>query len=124
MDRIFPSAVVAGYEHLMPALTLPDAGDRHVLVAAIAGGANTLVTFNLRHLPVASLVPSGVEPIHPELFLLELLRRDEAVAAAAICWAVKRPARLDAITKLGLKELANYCRRLLGIPSGTLCPPG
>ncbi len=37
MERAAPDALVVGYEHLLPILTLPDQDDRHVLAAAIHG---------------------------------------------------------------------------------------
>jgi hypothetical protein len=39
MDKAAPDALVTGYEHLIPGLVLPDPKDRHVLAAAIRGGA-------------------------------------------------------------------------------------
>lgn len=40
MNRAVPDALVSGYEPLVPALTLPDPDDRHVLAAAIRAGAD------------------------------------------------------------------------------------
>ena len=40
MDKAAPDALVTGYEHLIPGLVLPDERDRHVLAAAIHGGAS------------------------------------------------------------------------------------
>ena len=34
MDKNAPDALVTGYEDLIPSLSLPDEGDRHVLAAA------------------------------------------------------------------------------------------
>ena len=51
MDGHFPEAVVTGYEAVAAGLDLPDAGDRHVLAAAIHGRADVIVTRNLRHFP-------------------------------------------------------------------------
>jgi hypothetical protein len=39
MRRAFPEAIIDEYEALIPGLTLPDPDDRHVLAAAIKGGA-------------------------------------------------------------------------------------
>jgi len=47
MDEHVPDCLVTGYEALIPTLTLPDVDDRHVLAAAIHGGAGLIVTFNL-----------------------------------------------------------------------------
>jgi len=75
MERAVPEAQVSGYGHLIPALTLPDPDDRHVLAAAIAGGATHLLTFNLRDFPAAALRPHGLTVLHPDAWLLELLNQ-------------------------------------------------
>ncbi|MDQ3062390.1 MAG: PIN domain-containing protein [Acidobacteriota bacterium] len=77
-------SVVAGYENLSSSIVLPDAGDRHVLAAAIHAEAEFIVTFNLRDFPATVLAPAGVEAIHPDAFLELLLERDaEKVLLAA-----------------------------------------
>ncbi len=71
MDANTDAAIVTGYADLIPRLTLPDTGDRHVLAAAIVGLCDTLVTFNLKHFPAAILAIHGVTPMHPDLFFLD-----------------------------------------------------
>lgn len=48
MDRALPHADVQGCERHMDSLVLPDPDDRYVLVAALAAGAATILTMNLR----------------------------------------------------------------------------
>lgn len=48
MNRAVRDCLVDGYEPLMEGLKLPDAGDHHVLAAAIKAGAQVIVTSNLR----------------------------------------------------------------------------
>lgn len=72
MERYFPDAMVAGYEDLVPSMT-NDAKDRHVLAAAIRGGAEVLVTFNVKDFPVGSVGPFDVEVVHPDDFLQDQL---------------------------------------------------
>ncbi len=55
----------------MPALTLPDPDDRHVLAAAIFGRCDAIVTQNLKDFPPESLSPFGIESQHPEDFYSE-----------------------------------------------------
>ncbi|MFE5700789.1 PIN domain-containing protein [Rhodococcus koreensis] len=55
MNRAVPDCLVTGYEALIPALTLPDEDDRHVLAAAIRAGAQVIVTANLRDFPDSDL---------------------------------------------------------------------
>jgi hypothetical protein len=66
-------------------LTLPDPDDRHVLAAAIRGGADAIVTFNLADFPADALSLLGVEAQHPDDFLATLLD----LAPGAVCAAVK-----------------------------------
>ena len=83
MRRVLPDADVRSYEHRIATLTLPDAGDRHVLAAAIEAGASVLLTFNLVDFPDASLATHGVVARDPDDFLCELHASDpEAVEAA------------------------------------------
>jgi hypothetical protein len=69
MDRAVRDCLVTGYEALIPALTLPDPADRHVLAAAIAGRCDVIVTQNLRDFPAEALAPYGLEAQHPDDFL-------------------------------------------------------
>ncbi len=57
------------YEDLITTLTLPDPDDRHVLAAAIHGGAGLIVTFDLGDFPAVVLGPWHVEAVHPDEFL-------------------------------------------------------
>ena len=89
MDVHVPNSLVAGYESLIPTLTLPDPDDRHVLAAAIHCRANVIVTFNLRDFPSDALKPYGIETQHPDDFVTRLLDLD----ATAVCLAVRRQRR-------------------------------
>jgi hypothetical protein len=73
MNEAIPDATVDGYEIRLSEVRLPDEGDRHVAAAAIHSGARQIVTFNLKDFPADSLRDFGVEAIHPDDFLLELL---------------------------------------------------
>jgi len=72
MARRFPDAEISpgNPDALAP---LPDPGDAHVLAGAVAGGADALVTFNLRDFPARALAEHGLTPRHPDGFLWELL---------------------------------------------------
>jgi predicted nucleic acid-binding protein len=64
-------AMVEGHTSFIPAM--PIEHDRHVLAAAVASGAQVIVTFNLRHFPADRLAPLGVEAQSPDEFLRHLL---------------------------------------------------
>ena len=77
MARAFPLAAVEGYAGLIAAMPVTNhEKDRHVLAAAVRGGADLIVTANLRDFPEADLVPYGVEAVHPDEFLLDQLDLD------------------------------------------------
>ena len=73
MDRALDTARITGYEALIPTLRLPDPNDRHVLAAALHGGAELIVTQNLKDFPADVLEPLGVQAVHPDRFVRELL---------------------------------------------------
>lgn len=75
-------ASVEGYQHVISKLRC-DPKDRHVLASAIIGGADVLLTFNLKDFPVESAYPHGVIVQHPDEFLAGLLgeRPMEVLAA-------------------------------------------
>lgn len=82
MDLSFPSAIVEGYEHHLPSIHLPDAGDAHVLAAAIECGADVIVTCNLSDFPFAELLLFGIMPMHPDDFVIRLMEcHPDAVTA-------------------------------------------
>jgi hypothetical protein len=52
VNRVFPDAVVTGHDELLA--ELPALGkDAHVLAAAVRGGADVIVTHNVRDFPAA-----------------------------------------------------------------------
>lgn len=86
MDRAVRDCLVTGYEPLIPALALPDTGDRHVLAAAITGRCDVIVTQNLKDFPTDVLAPYGVEAQHPDEFLSNQLN----LAPGVFCEAVRK----------------------------------
>jgi len=51
-NRAYPDARVGEWEQGIERVELPDADDRHVVAAAIAGDCDFIVTYNLRDFPV------------------------------------------------------------------------
>lgn len=75
MRLAFPHAGVTGHEDLVDAMR-NDPKDRHVLAAAVRAGAGAVVTANLKDFPRAALEPYGIDPLHPDDFLLDLMDLD------------------------------------------------
>src|ERR1051325_1105511 len=86
MNQAVPDCLVTGFEGLIDGLALPDPDDRHVLAAAIHGGAETIVTYNLTDFPVDTLAVHGIQAQHPDEFIAHFLDVDG-------CGAATRPRR-------------------------------
>lgn len=117
MNAAMRDCLVEDYEPLIETLDLPDADDRHVLAAAIAGGASRIVTFNLRDFPLSRLDAHGVAAQHPDGFVLKLLELD----APKVCFAIaQQRARLrnpvcsveELLEIFRIQRLTNSVKRL------------
>jgi hypothetical protein len=86
MNGAVPDCLIEGFEGLIVGLSLPDPDDRHVLAAAIHGGAETIVTYNLTDFPVMALAAHGILVQHPDEFIAHLLDLDPT----AVCAAAKK----------------------------------
>jgi len=75
MTVAVPDAVVDDYDHLIDDLDLPDPDDRHVLAAAVAAGADLVVTANLADFPPGA-IPAGISVLVPDDFVLSLILID------------------------------------------------
>ena len=118
MDGHFPDAVVTGYEAIAAALDLPDPDDRHVLASAIQGGADAIVTRNLRDFPADRLAPHKITAHHPDAFIAGLFEADPETALEAVRGhraALRHPPRsagdyLAALERLGLSRTVSLLR--------------
>jgi len=63
--------VEPGYKLLTSAMP-NEAKDRHVVAAAVKGGCELIITYNLKHFPVEDLKPLDIKPITPDEFLVGL----------------------------------------------------
>jgi hypothetical protein len=82
MNEAFPDALVTGYESLIPGMT-NHPKDRHVLAAAVRGGAEALVTENLRDFQQDAASRYDIEVVSQDTFLLDQLdlRPDDVIDA-------------------------------------------
>ncbi len=74
----FSEAWISGYESLIPQMT-NDEKDRHVMAAAVHSGSQIIVSFNLRHFRPEHLEAWGVSAVHPQSFLIEILRQEQTL---------------------------------------------
>lgn len=85
MKGAFPEARVTGYENLIPSMPHGlDAKDRHVVAAAVATGAQVIITSNLRDFPAPALAPLGIEAQSPDDFLQSLAAEDSGALKQAL----------------------------------------
>src|SRR5664279_5116161 len=65
-------ALIDGFEDLIEQMRC-DPKDRHILAAAVRGGADTVLTYNLKDFPGEAGAPYGIGICHPDSFLVQLL---------------------------------------------------
>lgn len=121
MNANVRDCIVRGYEDLIDGIDLPDPDDRHVVAAAIKSKAETIVTFNLKDFPKKLIGRYGIEAIHPDKFVLSLIKAD----AESVLLAVRRqhislrnppislPDFLAALERNGLLGTVDYLRQSL-----------
>lgn len=73
MNEIKPGALVWAYEQYIDHVDLPDKDDRHVVAAALACGAQKIVTWNLGDFPNKLLKAFGIVADSPDQFLADLI---------------------------------------------------
>lgn len=85
IDASIHDCLVTGYEHLIPCIAgMPDKDDKHVLAAAMKCGAELIVTFNLKDFPSSALAEYGVEAIHPDDFIADLIDLDTSACIQTV----------------------------------------
>lgn len=122
MNLHVPDALVTRYEQLIPALTLPAPNDRHVLAAAIRGGASVIVTNNLQDFPDDVLEEYEIDVQNPDEFVLHLIGLYPAEVCAATedhraglrNPAVSREEYLEMLQLQGLVETVHALRDVCG----------
>lgn len=121
MNLAFEGALVEGWEELVEGLELPDLDDRHVLAAAIVGGAQSIATFNLVDFPAKRLDVHHIDAVHPDTFLLNQLDLAPGTVLAALRLQARRyrdPAMdlsglMTRLERCGVPQFADEVRRLV-----------
>uniref|UniRef100_UPI003F4918A7 PIN domain-containing protein n=1 Tax=Amycolatopsis sp. CA-151526 TaxID=3239921 RepID=UPI003F4918A7 len=83
MTKRFDDALVTGYEPMVNQMT-NDLKDRHVLAAAVKGGAQVIVTSNIKDFPAAALDPYDIAAVTADEFLLDQLDLYPQATTAAL----------------------------------------
>jgi PIN domain-containing protein len=117
--QTLPDALVTDYEPGIPALQLPDVNDRHVLAAAIKGGCQLILTFNVADFPPSALAPHNLAAVHPDVFLSTLCTGDPGPVVAA---AARIRARLVNPPLSPADYLSNLAQRDLLLTAQALRP--
>jgi hypothetical protein len=89
MAEVFDGSLVVGLEPLDGTFGLPDPDDEHVVAAAVTGGADIIVTDNLRDLP-ADVLPDGLHVLAARDFAAEIVSSSLSVAARALAMIAGR----------------------------------
>lgn len=89
----FPGSIVSDHRQLIPAMR-NDPKDRHVLAAAVRGGAELLVTENLRDFPASAAKPYDIDVVDQDTFLLDQLDLAPRAVYAALERQVSRYRRV------------------------------
>ncbi len=84
VNQSVEDCLITGYEQLIESVELPDPDDRHVVAAALAGGVDAIVTFNLADFPAGALSQLGLEAQHPDDFLASIINVGGDLACEAI----------------------------------------
>lgn len=104
----FPASVMPDDGNRVIDLELPDPADRHVIEAALAGGASLIVTANLRDFPRRTMETLELRAIHPDAFLLDLHSTDAAAVASAVRAVRDKAARMGG--DMTVAEMLRRCR--------------
>ena len=108
MQAAFPDALVSGHTALIPKMT-NDRAARHVLAAAVAGGADVIVTWNIRHFPPSACRRLGVVVESPDEFLAKLHGNDPDAVEVGL---IKQVSRYAAPPMTVEELLARHAQRL------------
>ncbi len=76
--------LVTEYEDLTDTIDLPDKDDRHVVAAAIAAGAGSIITWNIRDFPADRLAAHSLVAQTPDDLVSELIEQSRPVVWSCV----------------------------------------
>jgi hypothetical protein len=121
MNEALPTATVSGYRDHIPAVSLPDPDDRHVVAAAIAASASTILTWNLRDFPAGELKKFGLRRAPPDAFLTDLYDKIPDLAVSSLANA-RRKSEQEPRLRLGLHRHPQKPEARAARNTGTTAP--
>lgn len=112
ITALFPNATYQASEDTQARLSLPDADDIHVLACAIDGGAQELLTLNIKDFPTRTLSGEGITRRDPDGFLLEAYHSDQTAMRRLVETVLARAAAhgIDTSNKRGVLKRARVPR--------------
>lgn len=117
MSQAYPDALTQTRRPPLPTpIPYADPADIHVVHAAYAAHATTILTFNLKHFRASALATLDLHVLSPDTWLTELLEAQPAHVLQAIetCRLrlrrpnLSQPAHLQAMRRAGLVRLATH----------------
>jgi predicted nucleic acid-binding protein len=118
MEKVFPGANFDPDPETLSTISLPDTNDIHVAAIAVAAGAKSIVTYNVRHFSDRVLGPLGLRTATPDEFCAHLFHETpiDVIEGARLHRAsLKRPSYnpgsyLDHLASLGFERTADLLR--------------
>ncbi|MCJ1679145.1 PIN domain-containing protein [Streptomyces sp. APSN-46.1] len=105
------------YGHLVDGMPGNDPDDRHHAAAAVAAGADALITWNLADFPAEAMARLGVRVVDPDTYLCDLfgeVPREVADTLARVAAGKRNPptTRDELVARLGKAGVTRFAERL------------
>jgi predicted nucleic acid-binding protein len=113
LEKHFEDAYVEGYEPLIEAMT-NHPKDRHVMAAAVRTNAQTIVTFNLKHFPVESLLPWNVIAQSPDDFLVHQYHLDADLVVQKLREQAEKRGGIERLLGIHAKTVPKFVELVRG----------
>lgn len=116
LEEDYSEAIVYNWERHIDEIVLPDPDDRHVVAAALKGGCDAIVTFNLKDFPQEELQSFGIRAVSPDDLMMELVHKAPVrvlMVVQGLIDSKRRPPRtydqeIEGLRRCGLKRFAEW----------------
>ena len=124
MNLAFPFANTSHFNKITKSVDLPDKNDNHVLACGIKSKSQFIITSNLKDFPNRILNEYNITAIHPDKFILNVIKSDEESSIIAFTRLIERlknpPLKqvelLKIFKKIGLVETSYKISHLTKTP--------